>query len=175
MMKFVYHAVPELMNDNQLIPLNLMGDSMSNVRSKNLEKYKGREEILDRKIPLLNCLWNDAIQLLPLHPQKIFDLQKQLRLIDSVPPYRFYKIDLDKLDPSKTVVFFKTAPGEENTEVKWLSKVDFDSLQEIPEATIAYYKTLIGTGELPFNYQFVPHIFYKGALDISGAEIISLK
>lgn len=148
--------------------------AMSEIRDKNLEKYGEREEILKRRIPLLDCLWNDVVQFLPLHPQKVFELQHELGLIPSVPPYNFYEIDLTTLDPSKTVVFFKTALGEENIEVKWLSEVDFDSLQEIPEATAAYYKTLIGAGELPFNYQFIPHIVYKGSVDIANTIIITL-
>lgn len=158
----------------ELIPLNQMQATMSDIRDRNLDKYKGREQIIEREIPLLNCLWNDVVQFLPVHPQKVFELQRDLGLIASVPPYKFYEIDLDSLDPDKAVVFFKTAPGEENTEAKWLKDVDFSSLQEVPEATQAYYKTLTGTGELPFNYQFIPHIVYKGSLDITNANIITL-
>ncbi len=158
----------------ELIPLNQMHSAMTEIRDKNIEKYQGREEILKRKIPLLDCLWNDVVQFLPMHPQKVFELQKELGLIPSVPPYKFYEIDLRNLDPKKTVIFFKTAPGEENVEVKWLDEVDFVSLQEIPEATLTYYKSLIDTGELPFNYQFIPHILHKGAVNISDASIITL-
>lgn len=159
----------------QLIPLNQMKASMAEVHDKNLEKYEGREEILERRIQLLDCLWNDVVQFLPLHPQKVFELQQKLGLISSVPRYKFYEINLSNLDPNKTVVFFKTAPGEENVKIKWLNEVDFTSLQEIPEATLAYYKTLIGTGELPFNYQFIPHIVYRGVVSISETNIITLK
>jgi len=174
-MNFIYHGVPEPMIGTRLIPLNQMDASMTEIRDKNLEKYEGRKEILERRIPLLNCLWNDVVQFLPLHPQKVFGLQQELGLIPSVPPYKFYEIDSSSLDPSKTVVFFKSALGQENVEVKWLREVDFASLQEIPIATLAYYKTLVGIGELPFNYQFIPHIVYKGTVDISSANIITLE
>lgn len=173
-MNFIYHGVPEQMIGSKLIPLNQMQDDMSQVRDRYLKQYKGREEILERKVLLLDCLWNDVVQFLPLHPQKVFNLQKELALIPEVPPYRFYEMNLSLLDPNKTVVFLKSAPGEENTEVKWLKDVKLEALQEIPEATIAYYKTLIGTGELPFNYQFIPHILYMGTVDISGSNIITL-
>ncbi|HUP26402.1 MAG TPA: hypothetical protein VM124_02005 [Candidatus Limnocylindrales bacterium] len=174
-MNFIYHGVPEQMIGTHLIPLNRMDATMAETRDKNLEKYEGREEILERKIPLLDCLWNDVIQFLPLHPQKVFELQQELGLIDNVSPYKFFEINLRNLDPHQTVVFFKTAPGEENTYIKWLKDVDFESLQIIPDATLAYYKSLIGTGELPFNYQFIPHIIYKGTLDISGSNVITLR
>lgn len=173
-MKYVYHGVPEQMVGSQLIPLNYMPAHMQSIRDKNLEKYEGREEILERKIPLLDCLWNDVVQFLPLHPQTVFELQKEFGLIPKVPPYKFFEINLETLHPDDTVVFFKSKPGEENTNVTWLKDTDFDALQTIPQATVDYFKTLIGTGELPFNYQFIPHIVHKGPVDISDVKIITL-
>lgn len=140
---------------------------------KYLEKYKGREEILERRIPLLDCLWNDVVQFLPFHPQKVFELQVEMGLIPKLPHYKFFEIDLGLLDPKKTVIFFKDAPGEENVSVKWLGEVDLSSIQEVPPATVAYYRTLVGTGELPFNYQFIPHVVHMGTVDISNAMIIT--
>lgn len=163
------------MTGTELIPLNKMQTAMDDIREKHLEKYKGREAILERKIPLLDCLWNDVVQFLPLHPQKVFELQRDLGIIPEVLPYKFYEIPIKILDPTKTVVFFKTAPGDENTDYKWLKDIDFGSLQEIPKATLAYYKTLVGTGQLPFNYQFIPHIVYEGTVDISNTNIIMLE
>ena len=174
-MTYLYHGIPEDMKGNALIPLNQMMTVDAELRNKYLEKYKGREEILERKIPLLDCLWNDVVQLLPLHPKKLFALQKQLSIVDEIPDYRYFQIDSSKLDPSKTVVYFKTAPGEENVTVKWLSDVNFDELQDIPPATANYYKKMVGTGEPVFNYQFVPHVVYRGTIDVSDADIISLR
>lgn len=156
------------------MPLNQMSGQLSKVRTQNLEKYKGRKEILERRIPLLKCFWNDVVQFLPVHPLKVFELQRDLGIIPEVPPYKFYELPVNIFDPAKTVVFFKTAPGDENTDVKWLKDVDFALLQKIPQATVEYYKTLVGTGELPFNYQFVPHVLHQGPVDISEAQIITL-
>lgn len=173
-MHYVYHGAPENMEGKELMPLNKMRDAYPELYALHAAKYKGREEILERRIPLLDCRWNDVIQFLPLHPRKIFELQVKLGLIPEVYPYKFFEIDPKLFDPEKTVVFFKSAPGEENIEVKWLSEVDLATTQEIPQATLDYYKSLVGTGELPFNYQFVPHIVYMGTVDISGVQIITL-
>lgn len=162
------------MKGSELIPLNIMLEVDAELRAKYLEKYKGREEILERKIPLLDCLWNEVVQLLPLHPKQLFTLQQQLGIVAEIPDYKYFQIDVSKLDPAKTVVYFKTAPGEENVTVKWLSEVNLDDLQSIPPATENYYKGMVGTGEPVFNYQFVPHVVYGGTIDVSGAEIISL-
>lgn len=174
-MNFLYHNVPDPMIGSRLIPLNKMPENMADIKNKNLEKYKDRKEILNRKIPLLNCLWNDVSQFVPINPQKIFQLQKELGLIKNIPKYRFYKIPLDSFDPTKSVAFFKAGPREENASVKWLKDVDFESLQKIPKPTIKYYESLVGSGELPFNYQFIPHILYMDSLDISKTEIILLQ
>lgn len=173
-MAYFYHGIPEDFEGHELIPLSAMHKRRPDLHEKYLAKYKGREEILDRRLPLLDCLWNDVVQLLPLHPQKLFALQKQLGLIDHVPDYKYFQIDSDQLDDAKAVVYFKTAPGEENVTVKWLKDVNLDELQEIPPATAKYYESMVGTCELVFNYQFVPHIIYRGSIDISKASVITL-
>lgn len=45
----------------------------------------------------------------------------ELTLVDKIPNYQHYEIDVSRLDPGKTAIFFKTAPGEENTTVRWLN------------------------------------------------------
>ena len=172
---YFYHGIPEDMKGTELIPLNKMLEVDPELRAKYLEKYNGREEILKRKIPLLNCLWNDVVQLLPLHPRQLFELQKELDLIKEIPDYRYYRINIDALDPLQTVVYFKTAPGEENVTVKWLRDVQLEELHGIPEATRKYYESMVGTDEPVFNYQFVPHIIYKGTVDVSSAQVINLQ
>lgn len=173
-MSYLYHGITEKMRGDSLIPLNKMMAVDPELHTKYLEKYKGREEILERKIPLLDCLWNDVVQLLPLHPGKLFELQHELGIVKELPDYRYFQIDPKLLDPSKTVVYFKTAPGGETVKVKWLADVNLDNLQDVPPATAEYYKSTVGTGEPVFNYQFVPHIVYRGTIDVSSAKIVSL-
>ena len=170
----LYHGAPDPMMGSELMPLNDMIDIYPDLYMLHRSKYEGREEILDRKIPLLNCVWNDVVQFLPLHPKKVFELQVEMGLIPEVPPYKFFEVDSNMLDPAKTVVFFKNAPGEENVVVRWLKDVDANIFNDIPQATIDYYQTLVGTGELPFNYQFIPHVVYMGRLDVSTIPIITL-
>lgn len=174
-MTYFYHGIPEEIKGNSLIPLNEMMSVDPELRAKYLEKYKGREEILERKLSLLDCLWNDVVQLLPLHPRQLFELQKELGLITEIPDYKYYQIDTSTLNPSQTVVYFKTAPGEENVTVKWLEDVNLEELQGIPQATRKYYESMVGTGEPVFNYQFVPHVVYRGTVDVSSAQVIHLR
>ncbi len=169
-----YHGIPEDMEGDELIPLTQMFERRPDLHKKYLEKYRGREEILERKIPLLDCGWNDVIQLLPLHPRQLFELQLQLGLITEMPKYRYFAIDSHDLDPDSAVVYFKTAPGEQYVTVKWLHDVDLNGIQAIPPATRAYYKSMVSTGEPVFNYQFVPHVLYRGVIDVTTASVEAL-
>ena len=103
-MTYIYHGLPENMKGDTLIPLSQMETVDPKQHNKYLEKYKGREEVLERRIPLLDCLWSDVVQLLPLHPEKVFACQLELGLINEVPEYKYLKIDLNLLDPEKTIV-----------------------------------------------------------------------
>lgn len=58
---YFYHGVPDELKGTQLIPLNNMLAVNPDLQARYLEKYKGREEILERRIPLLDCLWNDVV------------------------------------------------------------------------------------------------------------------
>lgn len=171
---FLYHGIPEDMKGDELITLSQMFAKDPVLHRKYLEKYKGREEILERRVPLLDCLWNDVVQLLPLHPRKLFELQLQLGLINAIPDYRYFQIDPAILDSNNAAVYFKTASGEENVTVKWLKDINLDELQEIPDATIKYYESMVGTGEPVFNYQFVPHILYRGSIGISKSSVMDI-
>ena len=156
------------------MPLSGMQHAHPDLYAKYRVSYEDREEIMQRKIPLLDCLWNDVVQFLPLHPRKVFELQVEIGLIPEIQPHKFYEINLNQLEPQKTVVFFKTEPGEENIEVKWLKDVDFTALQDIPKATRDYFKSLVGKAEEPFNYQFIPHVLYGGNLDVSNTKLITI-
>lgn len=174
-MTYFYHGVPPDFEGRELMSLTKLHQHRPDLYAKYLEKYKDREEILERQIPLLNCLWNDVIQLLPINPLPLFELQQELGIITEIPDYSYFQIDSDLLDESDAVVYFKSAPGEENITVEWLRNVNLDELQSIPEATQRYYESMVGTGEPVFNYQFVPHIIYKGTIDVSNLQKVEIK
>lgn len=173
-MYYFYHGVPDDFRGSSLIPLNEMMKVDPELRFKYLEKYKGREEILERKIPLLDCFFNDVVQLLPMDPKKLFELQLKLGLINEIPNYTYFQIDPRELDPKRTVIYFKTTPGEEHVTVKWLDDVDLKELQDIPVATTEYYRNLVGKNEPVFNYQFVPHVIYKGRINVDNSGKLAL-
>lgn len=170
-MNYFYHGVPNKLIGNSLMPLCKMKNQDTNLYDLYKSKYTGREEVIKQKIPLLNCFWDEVVQVLPLNPAKLFNLQLKLGLISKLPTYSYFKIDPNQLNKDNAVIYFKTAPGDQNVVVKWLKDVNLDSMQEVPLATINYYKSLVGTKETVFNYQFVPHVLYKGCINIPKSKI----
>ncbi len=74
-MEYVYHMVPEELKGEYLIPLNELKRVYPNLYREYIQKYKDhtqRENLLTRKIPKLECLWNDVVHFLPLHPYEIY-------------------------------------------------------------------------------------------------------
>lgn len=174
-MAYIYHGVPETIKGTALIPLSKMETVDPDLQKKYLEKYNGRESVIERHIPLLDCAWDEVVQLLPLHPRQLFTYQQQIGIINEIPDYRYFEFDVNVLDSDSAVVYFKTAPGDDHVTVKWLADVNIDELQSIPQATINYYDSMVGKDEPVFNYQFIPHILYRGSIDISEAREIGIR
>jgi hypothetical protein len=64
-------------------------------------KYAGREHVLDVRVPLLDCLWNDVLHF-TVHPADVVELAAV-----GLEPLRrtFLEIDPFNLDPDRTVIF----------------------------------------------------------------------
>jgi hypothetical protein len=54
--QFIYHLVPRQMHGHGLYPLNRLREVAPDLAQTAFEKYAGRESVLERRIPPLNCL-----------------------------------------------------------------------------------------------------------------------
>lgn len=59
--RHVYHLVPKNFVGNVLFSLNRLKDTLPETYATQVGKYAGREKILERRIPKLDCLWNDVL------------------------------------------------------------------------------------------------------------------
>ena len=69
-MPFVYHIVHEKMHGKMLYSLNSLKRKYPQAYKEEIKKYKGRKEVMKRKIPHLNCYWNDAIHVYSAYSYK---------------------------------------------------------------------------------------------------------
>jgi len=58
---FLYHLVPKNIRGDILYPLNILKSIYPDIYQYQVNKYFGREYIIEQRIPLFNCLWNDVL------------------------------------------------------------------------------------------------------------------
>lgn len=175
-MAYLYHMVPEGMRGNVLYPLNRLKEIYPETYEKQAVKYAGRDHVMRQSIPRLDCLWNDALHLTAVHPQDV----KNALLAAGKDSWSksFYAIEASRLDPKDVVVYlFKT--GGRNATVPKDEFVPYavDDVQKyavIPQATKDYYKTALANDGRVLLFNLIPHVLYKGTIDVSDAKILTV-
>ena len=176
-MQYLYHFVPENLQGKILYPLNVLKEKYPEAYSKHVKKYIGREKLLELKIPHLDCLWNDVIHLSAVDPKEV----KQALVEAGMPEQftmSFYVIDPSTLDPKYAIVYLypddRGVLDAKPEDFKPYNADTIGSYSHLPIATKEFYRAMYAQGKLPHMYHRVPHIFYKGSLDISDFPIITV-
>ena len=175
MKKFLYHFVPKNMKGDILFPLNVLKDKHPDTYAGAVSKYDNRKYVMEDVVPGLGCLWNDVVHLTAVHPR---DLKKALVETGGNPemPIVCYEIDPDLLDSKNTVVYLykytkREKKFEEDNFVPF-EVADISKYSHIPEVTKSYFRRTFQAGEQPLKFAFVPHVLYKGTIDISQCPIV---
>jgi hypothetical protein len=162
------------MEGDTLYPLNVLREKYPDIYVKEVKKYTGREGVLTRKIPILNCLWNDVLHFSPVHPQKVKDALAQAGYTKF--DFKFYEVDLAKINPQNILIFTYA-----HLDMEGVVEEDFipfdpayvDSHTEVPEATLAYFTEAVKNGRKPLFFHGIPHILVKDSVNILGLKVIS--
>lgn len=173
-MPSIYHWVPDQMVGTTLFPLNCLKESLPEVYAREVQKYEGREQLLAKRIPILDCLWNDVLFCSAVHPKVLKQaMQDAGRKMDF--DWSFFEIDVTALDPQKLAVYlYKTDTALSDDEFTEFALSDFETYTRIPEATHAYYKRIIAQGKRPLSFHFIPHILYHGEIDTRSLKIVTV-
>ena len=176
---YLYHWVPADLKGHILYPLNQLKNVYPHLYVTQVAKYRKREAVMQARIPLLNCLWNDVLHFSPVHPSKVQWALGQA----GFPPKkrRYFEIDpFEKgLNATNAVIFLheriklnKFQLQEED--FRAFNPEALNELREIPETTQLYYRKMFEQGKRPLVYLYVPHILYRGILDLSGVRVIEV-
>lgn len=176
-MSYLYHMVHNDMEGNVLYPLNQLKTIFPKLYEKYSAKYKGREEVTELVIPALNCLWNDVLHFSPVHPKLIKDVYVSAG--HYFPTVRFYQIDPEMLDPKNTIIFLNEPDGAVKPSLNPNSFITYSpeviaQHTDLPQAAIDFFNSIPKGAPQPNMHVFVPHVLYKGSLDISDVEIITI-
>lgn len=176
---YLYHRVPADLKGHILFPLNQLKSVYPSLYAAKAGSYRNREAVMKARIPFLDCLWNDVLHFSPVHPDKI----QQARVEAGFPrrPRRYFEVDPVKngINASNAVIFLHQRVNPERFQ---LDEADFrvfnserlSTLGEIPEPTLVYYKEMFEQGKRPLTYLYIPHILYRGRLDINSVKIVEV-
>ena len=175
-MFYLYHKVPKGMKGSVLYPLNQLKNIDEDLYKKQNAKYEGREDDTNINISKLDCGWNDVIHFSAVDLDEIY---KELKILGKNWKPKFFKVDPDKLDLEKTVVLIPPhrkdwEPGFRDEDFVKFDPKDMEKYSIFPEETKEYYKMAIDAGKLPMTYHRIPHILYKGTIDISDVEVVEV-
>jgi len=147
--------------------------------AKQVSKYQGREHVTRQRIPLFDdCLWNDVLFFTAVNPAQIYEERRKAGWPD-LKPHRYFKIDPRELDQSKLGVFlFQPTADPKNYTPDNFATYRYEDLEkyaQIPQETKDYYKHELEAGEpyIKLFWRYIPHILYRGEIDISNTEIIT--
>ncbi len=165
------------MQGSILYPLNVLKEKYPEIYEAQVSKYIGREHITEQRIPTLGCLWNDVLHFSAVNPQEI---KEALIEAGRDPDFsrEYYKIDPKLLEPKNTTVYLYTHKDVSNTMTEEnftsFNPEDVARFSSMPQATKDYYKEMIGKGGRPLLHHLIPHILFKGTLDVSVLPVIKV-
>jgi hypothetical protein len=163
-----------------LYPLNTLRKIDKDTYEFQISKYIYRKTLMERKIPVLNCLWNDVLHCSPIDLRLIYKAliragHQKVRNIE------FFKIPIELL---KNIEFVKYKFERElfdrekkafnvltTEDIEPLTIGSYQELNELPNKAIEWYKQCAECSRKPLLFQYIPHIFVKGNIPIKEVEV----
>ena len=174
---WLYHRVPDRMIGDVLYPLNRLALVDSSAAIEEGKKYEGRKHLMAVRLPILNCLWNDAVHLSPVHPAKIRRALLESGFQDVPLVRNFYLIDPEALTPGKAIHFKNST----DTAAKYdfpendfspFEHAQYQELPDVPNEQRSYFNRIKTEGGRPLLWARTPHVFYQGEINIKSAKVI---
>lgn len=175
-MPSIYHAAPDRMVGSVLYPLNELEERAPEAWQRERTKYHWRNEVLEKRVPILDCLWNDVLHFGTVHPIQIVAALESAGV--TPPRRRFFEVDPAALDAERTVVFLnrRQADGERRDDEQWLrfDPAVLSGLSELTDATHRYYRECAARGARPLLYGYLPHVLFRGSLETRELPLLEL-
>lgn len=167
--------MPEQLLGTALHPLNELEERAHAAWLHARAKYDGRERVLEQRIPLLDCLWNDVLHLSPVHPGELVEALEGVGLEPG--GRRFFEVDAARLDRGRAVIFRNSTDREhrfDDGQWSWFEPGLVSPLRRLPEATRVYYAQCAREGSRPLLFAYVPHVLFRGSLEVTGLRVVEV-
>lgn len=158
-----------------LYPLNELRERDPDTFVRARAKYEGREQVLELRVPLLDCLWNDVLHLSPVAPVEIVEALESAGLTPD--RRRFVEVDAGELEPAQTVLFLNSTDREhrfDDGQWNWFDARSVSCHTRLPQATRDYYAACSREGTRPLLFAYVPHVLFRGSLDVSRLSVVEV-
>ena len=169
---YLYHRVSRDFVGSILYPLNSLKHRLPDVYAEQVKRYQGREVLLKRNVPHLNCLWNDVLHFSPVHPAQI--RQALLEAGRNWKPLKWFVVDPAVLgfNPQNTVIYLYPARqfgdfSVQETDFEPFSIIKLSQLTNLPTATVEYFQSTKVRDSRPLLFHRIPHILHYGQIDTS--------
>lgn len=172
----LYHRKTPDFRGHDLYPLNRLKDVAPDLYDRQRAKYAGREDVMQQRVPQLNCLWNDLLHFTPLHPAQVAQLARSEGLV-------WHEAKWFEIDPvaagftSANTAVFRYA----NIDLEYpIPRDEFESFDierlalmcDLPQPTRDYYRSIPRGSSRYFIFAGVPHVLHRGSVDIEKAPVV---
>jgi len=171
----LYHRVSPEFEGTTLYPLNQLKEVKPHLYDAVVSKYltEDRKHILDCHVPPLDCAWNDVLHFSLVHPSVI---RRAFNRLGKDIEFDSFELDTSMLDHENTAIYHFAHMSRS----KMYSPGNFvpysDSLvpqlDDLPAVTLDYYESKFEQDKDPLLYAGVPHILYKGTVDVGSLAIV---
>lgn len=177
--QYVYHIRMQPFVGETILPLNRMPEiqGCEGVYEKAKAKYKGREWQMERVVTPFQCKWNDVVFLGPIHPHLMY---QEMQEIGYCPEdLEFFQIPASKLNREQTTVWkwldFPMMDSIHNHLDSYCSFDGYQEMRQLPISTREWYKINYQPERQdprpPLIFYGIPHILYRGEIDISDKDV----
>jgi hypothetical protein len=181
-MGYLFHAVPQEMRGEELIPLRELGTVFPDIYAREVKKYDDhpqRRLLPKQRIKKLNCPQAEVLHFSPLHPHLMYlALRSIFPAFDR--PQRFFRVPVERIGRHPAIWFDmnrtgRYAFGEDEPEemFDWLTVESYRMLTEVPSEALAFYREWRERGETSAPAMArIPHVMVRGRVSVLGCEIV---
>ena len=171
-----------------LYPLNGLRSHFPDLYEREKEKYVGRESVLEYRIPILNAVWGDTVNLSTLDPRLLATERRELGVpFSQLLTRRLVRIPIDRIAGLPAVryagasLWLNSSPGDSSVprtppedEFTAFDPARYVETREVPIRHREYLKHQLAIGERALGFVFVPHVLVAAPIDLQGLDMEAL-
>jgi hypothetical protein len=172
---YIYHLVADDFRGDKLLPLQMLATTHPDVHEREIQKWAGRESVLDFVVPHLGVKWSETVNFAALDPSRLVEARRRLgvpfsRLLER----RVLRIPVERIDGSAAVQYNSQShwrnsrPGENvpatppESEFTPFDAHAYQELTEVPQRHLDYLVEQRDAGLPALGFVFIATYLWQG-------------